>query len=52
MVKCENSCLIDSGSGTLGNAKATAGVNKDADAPIFKAAHDSTASNDRIHTES
>jgi hypothetical protein len=39
MVKCENSCLNNSVSGYLRNAKAAATVNKDADAPIFKAAH-------------
>jgi len=42
MVKCENSCLINS-LGTLRNTKATSAVNKDADTPIFKAAHYGTA---------
>lgn len=42
MVKCKNSCSNNLVSGYLRKAKATAAVNKDADAPIFKAAHDDT----------
>lgn len=41
-MKHENSCLNNS-LGTLRNAKATSAVNKEADAPIFKAARYGTA---------
>jgi hypothetical protein len=40
MMKCESSSLNNAVTGGLGNVKATAAVNKEADAPLLTAAHD------------